>query len=207
MEVVKLLADDRLDEALDMLFESVPLKDDRSEIVMVLSRRLSQSKRDRQNDIVSPVEDSRTRSRIARDIRDFVVDFNEETEPPLTPAEDPHSPTDLGYTGDITYSGSRCARQQAVVVKGTYAEVYERCVNALTGAGMDIGTKDPERGTISGSSGMGLLSMGIVGYLFLTPKDRYRTLVTVIVDSRLRTTLLDYGTNKKKLREIVALIN
>ncbi|MTB50259.1 hypothetical protein [Lewinella sp. W8] len=258
-ELFDLIADDKLDEAIEKLQDTLPMDHPSFMQVIKLARRFRELERNTQDAIIAlddaslaknqishsligilqGVENRRTDSSAAtpapqaqenpapahRRILPRIDDPDEpsgtrERRPPPTAADpsddaaetEPNFSTasaaaegKLGFFGDVTYGGSPSKKETVIELRHGYGKTYQMCLEATKQAGFKMETADRTGGQLTASSPANFItSFGEKLLFFLTPIDRARTRIHIIVDAQLPTTVFDWGRNKNKLNAVLS---
>lgn len=224
-ELYDLVADDQVDAAIELLQNKLSI-DHPSYLRLIKLARRYRELDDQSMDAIIAHEDAKlAKNQIADTLLHIVqtVDrppIEAETPPPTVPestsnndAAQPtpkgplHKPAsgEEGFSGNITYSGSPSMKEQKITLAHDYGTTWSRCINAVSAAEMSLDFNNRAAGRIEAStSGNFITSFGERVLLFVTPVDDRRTSVHIIVDSVLKTMVMDWGRNNNKLNLLVS---
>lgn len=240
-ELFDLIADDKLDEAIEKLQDTLPMDHPSFMQVIKLARRFRELERNTQDAIIALDDASLAKNQISHSLIGILQGVeNRRTDssaatpapqaqenpapaqrrPPPTAADpsddaaetEPNFSTasaaaegKLGFFGDVTYGGSPSKKETVIELRHGYGKTYQMCLEATKQAGFKMETADRTGGQLTASSPANFItSFGEKLLFFLTPVDRARTRIHIIVDAQLPTTVFDWGRNKNKLNAVLS---
>jgi type II secretory pathway pseudopilin PulG len=238
-ELFDLIADDKLDEAIERLQDALPMDHPAFMQVIKLARRFRELERNTQDAIIALDDASLAKNQISHSLIGILqgvegrtpapegpkptAPAKEEPAPaPRRPKGDPTTTTpkeeaatfstasaasagDIGFFGEVTYGGSPSKKETVIELRHGYGKTYQMCLEATKQAGFNMETADRNGGQLFASSPANFItSFGEKLLFFITPIDRTRTRIHVIVDAQLPTTVFDWGRNKNKLNAVLS---
>ncbi len=229
-QLYDLVADDQVDEAIELLQDKLSI-DHPSYLRLIKLARRYRELDDQSMDAIIAHEDAKlAKNQIADTLLHIVQTVDRppveepRTSPSLAPESTPKSvvhpklppkqsvPDDPpvnpsgkeGFTGPVRYSGSPSMKEQTLTVAYGYGEAWNRCLEAISANGMSLDAKDRAKGTVQASTtGNFITSFGERILIYLTPVDEHSTRIHLIVDSVLKTIVFDWGRNNNKLNLLV----
>lgn len=97
-------------------------------------------------------------------------------------------------------------RNQKIELRCNFETTYFRCIDSLNKSGAIIITKNVEIGHIHAQMEMTIWSFGENINIFITQKDDV-VCVDISSEPTVKTTLLDYGKNKRNINNLVKLLH
>jgi protein-S-isoprenylcysteine O-methyltransferase Ste14 len=98
---------------------------------------------------------------------------------------------------------SRVRREMQLIIDGDYDTIFDRCEHALRKIGASIVGSDRDMGMIHARVGMSWRSVGERVEIKLLKSENADCIVTLVSDSELSITLLDYGKNSQNLDALI----
>lgn len=98
---------------------------------------------------------------------------------------------------------SRVRREMRVIIDGDYDAVFNRCENALRAIGASIIASDRSIGLICARTGIGWKSFGEQVEIKVFKSGQEDCTVTLVSDSILSVTLVDYGKNSQNIDALI----
>ena len=226
-QLYDLVADDQVDEAIDLLQDKLSIDHPSYLRLIKLARRFRELD-DQSMDAIIAQEDAKlAKNQIADTLLHIVQTMDrppleevpQAPEPKATIQEEPravHSAkpkddlrakgaTKQGFFGTVQYSGSPSMKQQTLTISVGYEEAWSRCLGAISAEGMSLDAYERSRGSIEASTtGNFITSFGERILIFVTPVSEQETRLHLIVDSVLKTMVMDWGRNNNKLNSLLS---
>lgn len=226
-QLYDLVADDQVDEAIDLLQDKLSIDHPSYLRLIKLARRFRELD-DQSMDAIIAQEDAKlAKNQIADTLLHIVQTMDrppidEVSAPPppkvLTKEEPAPSPapkhkepsraksnTKQGFFGTVQYAGSPSMKQQLLTISVGYDEAWTRCLAAISAEGMSLDAHERSKGSIEASTtGNFITSFGERILIFVTPVSEQETRLHLIVDSVLKTMVMDWGRNNNKLNSLVS---
>lgn len=226
-QLYDLVADDQVDEAIELLQDKLSIDHPSYLRLIKLARRFRELD-DQSMDAIIAQEDAKlAKNQIADTLLHIVQTMDrpplEETPPTPAPkaaipeeppAVIPVRPTEVpgakgsakeGFFGTVQYSGSPSMKQRTLTVALGYEAAWNRCLGAISAEGMNLDAHERSKGSIEASTtGNFITSFGERILIFVTPVSEQQTRLHLIVDSVLKTMVVDWGRNTNKLNSLVS---
>ncbi|SEP56617.1 hypothetical protein [Neolewinella agarilytica] len=227
-QLYDLVADDQVDDAIELLQDKLSIDHPSYLRLIKLARRFRELD-DQSMDAIIAQEDAKlAKNQIADTLLHIVqtMDRPPIEEVPVTPPppkvsvkeeatpSPPPKPADAfrskpgsreGFFGTVQYRGSMSMKEKKITLATRYEEAWNRCLGAISAAGMSLDAQDRANGSIEAStSGNFITSFGERVLIFVTPVNDQQTSVHIIVDSVLKTMVVDWGRNNNKLNLLVS---
>lgn len=243
-EVFDLIADDKLDEAIERLQDALPMDHPAFMQVIKIARRFRELERNTQDAIIALDDASLAKNKISHSLIGILQSVgggsppSEPSQPPnladsgsdaapaprrpnaeATPEPNPlvkegaenfstasaAAAGNVGFFGEVTYGGSPSKKETVIELRHGYGKTYQMCLEATKQAGFKVETADRTGGQLGAASPANFItSFGEKLLFFITPIDRARTRVHIVVDAMLPTTVFDWGRNKNKLNAVLS---
>jgi len=100
-------------------------------------------------------------------------------------------------------SPSRVRREMQVIIDGGFDAIFDRCENALRTIGASIVASDRVMGLIYARVGMSWKSFGERIEIKVSKSENAACMVTLVSDSVLSITLVDYGKNSQNIDALI----
>jgi hypothetical protein len=103
--------------------------------------------------------------------------------------------------------GSLAKRGATIIAQGSHDQVWDQCIVALKRLNVTVNTMDPTQGLIEGNTGLSWKSWGETIVIHITRKDACGCAIHIKSDSKLVTTVFDWGKNSANIRKLVRELN
>lgn len=97
-------------------------------------------------------------------------------------------------------------RNQKLELRCGFEAAFQKCIDSLNKSGATIVTKNVELGHIHAQTDITIWSFGESVNIFIVQQDEKTALVDITSEPRVKTTLLDYGKNKRNVDRLVKLL-
>lgn len=227
-QLYDLVADDQVDEAIELLQEKLSIDHPSYLRLIKLARRFRELD-DQSMDAIIAQEDAKlAKNQIADTLLHIVQTMDRppieevpspppppkvaaKEEPAPSPAPKPtgsfreEASPEEGFFGTVQYSGSMSMKERTVTMATGYGDALNRCLGATAASDMSLNAQDRAKGRIEAStSGNFITSFGERVLIFVTPINDQQTSVHLILDFVLKTMVMDWGRNNNKLNSLVS---
>lgn len=216
--LLDLLSRKELAPAVEQLLAFLP--EDHSSVrrTRQLEKRLRELEGRMEMGTLSPEDIDRVQARIGGGLREIILDYKPDPAPASAPTKDQPQESftlnlqpealpekeapvaEIGFFGTVEYAGSPSKKEETITLSKSYGASYHIAVQAIRKSGMEMVSGDRAGGRIyATSAGNSMARLGEIIHLWITPLDRARTRIHVVVDSADPGMAFDLGRHKQKL--------